>query len=500
MRLSRELTRSFFHPVTARQTLEVCWFPVALGLYLLLVVGLRSLVAKSLMFDESEQLALSQVLALGYGSQPPLVVWVVWTVGCMFGPSAASIIGVRFAILGLMYCGLYACGRALTATPARAGLAAASALLVPAVCWDFMLDKTNTPMACAMAAFTVAALVRAVRTEQIRWAVVVGVIVALGILSKYTFIPFAAGLLTASLTVSQYRGWVWSRRGLMSVAVAVVVVLPHAAWVLLNRAELAEGITQTITNRPDRPLGVLLASACDVGVGACGVTLAVFAILAPGVFRRIHDLPAATRVLGRALLFAGVAGIVVVVLAGGNRFKAHWFTPLAVLLPTFLISRMEFISVARLRVAGLWSVISVAVVSMTIIAGVVGKTDCLQQGRVLHARDELAVELAETLSERPDSIVCDSLRDAGNIRLACPGSTVLVLRTPTSSRPVLRGSVVLVWDASKDDALHRETERLLFRDYGLRPDSTARVQFVGERQSAVNPNGRRLGVMRLSRD
>lgn len=500
MRLSRELTRSLFRPVTARPTLEVCWFPVALGLYLLLLVGLRSLVAKSLMFDESEQLALSQVLALGYGSQPPLVVWIVWAVGCVFGASAASIIGVRFAILGLMYCGLYACGRALTATPARAGLAAASALLVPAVCWDFMLDKTNTPMACAMAAFTVAALVRALTTEQIRWAIIVGVMVGLGILSKYTFIPFAAGLLTASLTVSQYRSWVWSRRGAMAVAVAIAVVLPHAAWVLVNKAELAEGITQTITNRPDRPLGVLLASACDVGAGACAVTLAVFAILAPGVFRRNLDLPAATRVLGRALLLAGIAGIVVVVLAGGNRFKAHWFTPLAVLLPTFLIARMDFVPIARWRVTGLWTAIGISVASIAIVAGIVGKTDWLQQGRQLHARDQLAVELAETLTVRPDSIVCDSLRDAGNIRLACPGSTVLVLRTPRSSRPVVCGPAVLVWDASKDDALQKQTERLLVRDYGLRPDPTAPVRFVGERQSPVNPYGRRLGVMRLFRD
>ncbi|MFO0826174.1 MAG: glycosyltransferase family 39 protein [Gemmataceae bacterium] len=499
MRLSHEVLRSFTSiapPVGLRQRLEASWFPTAVGLYLLLAAGLRFLMARSLMFDESEQLALSQVLSLGYGSQPPLVVWLVHLATAIFGPSAATIIGVRFAILGTVYAGLYSCARTLTRTPVRAALATATALCVPAVCWDFVLDKTNTPLACAMAAFTFGAVVRAVRSGSTRSAVAVGFLVGLGILSKYTFLPFAAGLAFASLTLPEYRRWALSLRGAIAAGVAVTLVLPHAAWVIANRAELTDGLTQSLTNRPDRLFGALLTSAGDVLLTSCGVTLAVFAF----VFRNAPKSQAASlpsALLGRTLLFAMLTAMLVVVLAGGNRFKAHWFTPMAVLLPAFFVARLDTAPMARWRLMGLWSAVGAIVVGTAILGVIAATTNWLPQGRQLHARDRLASELAAALADHPESIVCDALRDAGNLRLACPGSPVAVLRTPLSSRPALRGPVVLVWDASRNDAIYDETAMLLLRDYGLCPDPTATVTFVGERQSPANPGGRRLGVVRL---
>jgi 4-amino-4-deoxy-L-arabinose transferase-like glycosyltransferase len=507
MRLSREVLRSFTSvapPVGLRQRLEASWFPTALGLYLLLAAGLRFLMARSLMFDESEQLALSQVLSLGYGSQPPLVVWLVYLATAIFGPSAATIIGVRFAILGTVYAGLYSCARTLTRTPERAALATATALCVPAVCWDFVLDKTNTPLACAMAAFTFGAVVRAVRSGSICSAVAVGFLVGLGILSKYTFLPFAAGLALASLTLPEYRRWVLSVRGVIAAGVAVALVLPHAVWVIASRAELADGLTQSLTNRPDRMFGALLTSAGDVLLTSCGVTLAVFAVVfwkgaKPETACESKPLAAspAVALLGRTLLFAMFTAMLVVVLAGGNRFKAHWFTPMAVLLPAYFVARLDARPLARWRLMGLWSAVGAIIVGTAILGVMAATTDWLPQGRQLHARDRLASELAVALADHPESIVCDALRDAGNLRLACPGSPVAVLRTPLSSRPALRGSVVLVWDASRTDAIYDETAMLLLRDYGLCPDPTATVTFVGERQSPANPGGRRLGVVRL---
>jgi 4-amino-4-deoxy-L-arabinose transferase-like glycosyltransferase len=372
------------------------------------------------------------------------------------------------------------------------------------VCWDFVLDKTNTPLACAMAAFTFGAVVRAVRSGSSRSAVAVGFLVGLGILSKYTFLPFATGLAFASLTLPEYRRWVLSLRGVIAASVAVALVLPHAAWVIANRAELADGLTQSLTNRPDRVFGALFTSAGDVLLTSCGVTLAVFAL----VFRTGAKSHAAceakpvaasrpSALLGRTLLFAMFTAMLVVVLAGGNRFKAHWFTPMAVLLPAFFVARLDCVPGARERVKRLWCAVGVIVVGTAILGVMAATTDWLPQGRQLHARDRLASELAVALADHPESSVCDALRDAGNLRLACPGSPVAVLRTPMSSRPAVRGSVVLVWDASRNDAIYDETAMLLLRDYGLCPDPTATVTFVGERQSPANPGGRRLGVVRL---
>ncbi|VTT98397.1 Glycosyl transferase family 39 OS=Thermodesulfatator indicus (strain DSM 15286 / JCM 11887 / CIR29812) GN=Thein_2028 PE=4 SV=1: PMT_2 [Gemmataceae bacterium] len=498
MRLARELTSALVRHSPARAAFAACWFPTAVGLYLLLVAGLRTLVARSLMFDESEQLALSQVLALGYGTQPPLLIWAAWCAVAVFGVSSSTILGLRFVVLGLMYAGLYSCGRSLGGSCHRAALAAAAALLVPALSWDFVLDKTNTPAACAMAAFAVAALVNAVGTGSRRAAVSVGLIVALGILSKYTFVPFVAGLVSAALTVPEYRQWALSRRGAVAALTALGVILPHAVWVVANRAELADGITHSITDRPERTLGRLVLSAVDVAVMSFGVTLLAFAWLASQVFRRGSERPA-QRLLGRALVMAGVAAIAVVVLAGGTRFKPHWFTPLAVLLPAYLVSRLGETPDASRAARRLGAVLGVLVVGVAVLAGAVGTTDWLRQGLELRQRDRIAAEVASAVPAHA-SLVCESLRDAGNLRHAHPRSAIAVLGTPESARPTLLDGAVLVWDASRSDAVPETTAESLARDHGLRPDPTAAVRFVGEAITRDNPRARRLGVVRLTRD
>ncbi|WP_439621423.1 glycosyltransferase family 39 protein [Gemmata sp.] len=498
MRLARELTSALVRPSTARAALAGNWFPAALGAYLLLVAGLRTLVARSLMFDESEQLALSQVLALGYGTQPPLLIWVAWCAVAVFGVSTATILGLRFVVLGLMYTGLYACGRSLGGLRHRAALAAAGALLVPAVSWDFVLDKTNTPMACAMAAFAVASLVNAVRTGSRRAAVCVGLLVGLGVLSKYTFLPFVAGLVAAALSVPEYRNWVLSRRGAAAGLTALVVLLPHAAWVVANRADLAEGITHSITDRPERTLSRLAVSAGDVAVMSVGVTLVAFACLAPHVFRRVSERPA-QRVLGRALALAGGAAVAVVVLAGGTRFKPHWFTPLAVLLPAYLVSRLGEAPGSSRAARRLGAAVGVGIFATAILAGAVGTTDWLRQGRELRQRDRIAAEVARAVPADA-SYVCESLRDAGNLRLAHPRSAIAVLGTPQAARPKLREGAIFVWDASKGVAVPETTAAALAREHGLRPDVTARARFVGEPITPANPTARRLGIVRLVRD
>jgi 4-amino-4-deoxy-L-arabinose transferase-like glycosyltransferase len=59
---------------------------------------------------------------------------------------------------------------------------------------------------------------------------VLGVLFALGMLSKYNFLLFALGVAGASLLVPEHRRLVWTRDMWITPAVAVVLVLPHALW------------------------------------------------------------------------------------------------------------------------------------------------------------------------------------------------------------------------------------------------------------------------------
>ncbi len=499
MRVSGERVRPVIETGLPAKLLERSWFPVTLVAYLMLAACLRTIVGQTLMYDESEQLALAQVLALGYGSQSPLILWVVWAVTSVVGPSSAAIIGVRFAALAFMYVALYACARAVIPTPNRAALAVACALLVPAVCWDFMLDKMHTPLACGMAALLFATVVRAVRGAETHWAAAVGVVAGLGVLSKYTFVPFAAGLAATMLTIPVYRQWLLSRRGLLALVAAVVVILPHATWAVANSRDLAGGIQKSMTDRPVRTLGGLMLSAADVTVMCFTTVSVVFACITPMVLRRRLVVSPEAKVLGRALLASVLVAVAIVVIAGGNRFKAHWFTPVAMLLPCWFVARLEGVTVPKWRVAGLWLAVGVTVLGLSVVAIVIGKTQWMPQGRSLQSRDRLAYDTATLLSSRPDTVICDGVRDAGNVLLACPGSTVGVLGTPAAARPIVQGSTAaLVWDATWEDAIPPRTTLALEREFGLQPAPDAVAQYAGRRFTPTSPpSARRLGVIPL---
>ncbi|MBA4064437.1 MAG: hypothetical protein C0501_12135 [Isosphaera sp.] len=471
------------------------WFPAGLAAYLALVVLIRASLSRSLMADESEQFALSQVLALGYGAQSPLIIWLVWAAVGVFGPSAAAVVGVRVAALGLMYAGLYALGRVLTPTRGRAALCAAAALLVPVVCWDFVVDKMHTPITAAAAAFTVAALVRAVRGGGAGWAAAVGGLAGLGVLAKYTFVPFAAGLAVACLTVGPYRRWLLSRRGALAAVVAAAVVAPHAAWALANRGAVSGVVTDALTKRPGHPAVAMLIGAADVAVGSFASVLAVFGMAAPAVFRRQSSAPPEVRLLGRAVGLGCLAAVAAVAAAGGHQLRAHWFTPVAVLLPVFLVARLDRAAVPRWRVAALWGWVGVVVVGITGWAAVLAATDWTKPGEWFRARDRFAADAAALLADRPDFVVCDAVRDAGNYRLASPGSTVAVLGTPPAARPAVRGPVaVFVWELKDPGARREDPVAALAREYGLRPDGPVRVS---REPAPGEPPCRRVAAVRV---
>jgi hypothetical protein len=495
MRLTYSLIRSATAAELGRNAPANVCFASVLAVYLLTAFGLRTLAAKTLLFDEAELLATSQVLALGYGKQPPLASWLLWGFNTLFGPSLAVVLSLRFAVLGLLYVGLYACGRAITATPGRAALGAACVLLIPAVSWDFVLDKTHTPLACVMVAFTIASMLRALRSDHPAWWAATGACVGLGMLSKYTFVPTAGGLAIALLMVPEYRRRVLTKRGGLAIAVAAVIILPHALWLVANQEELVAGVQHSMTDRPHRSAVGTLGLAADVALMSCGIVFAVFAVSVPGVFRRQVNPSSETRLLGHVMVFGAAIAAMLVLLSGGNRFKAHWFTPSAILLPLWLTARMESQEVSRRGWAGLWGAATAAAVGTLVGMGMLGTTGLLRQGEVLQARDRLTLQLADTLGEYPGSVICDSMRDAGNLRLIRPDFPVAVVGTTREARPRVGNASVYVWDATMRDVVSEADESRLVREFGVKPNPGAATRYVGA-STAGGPR-RRLAVTPL---
>lgn len=204
-------------------------FLLALALYFLLHIVIRVVQAGALTLDEAEVVFDSQQLRLGYGIQPPLYTWLQWLLFELGGVSHLGLSLLKNVVLFALYACMFQLGRLLIGTLGAAATAASIALLVP-LGWDAAIDRTHSLLATALAAgalWTYFVLLR--KPGRLRSALL-GLLIGLGMLSKYNFAIFVVGLAAASLLIPEHRRLIWTRDLSITVAVATLCLLPHAAW------------------------------------------------------------------------------------------------------------------------------------------------------------------------------------------------------------------------------------------------------------------------------
>jgi hypothetical protein len=216
-------------------------FLLGLACYFLIEVVIRVVMHGALELDEAEQAFDAQQLRLGYGPQPPLYTWMQWLV---FQATGVSILGLSLLKNAVMFASFFLVYR--VARPLLGALAAAaiscSLVLITPLGWDALLDRTHSPLVTALAAGTLACYFTLLsRPGRLRHALF-GLLLGLGMLSKYNFAVFALGLACASLAVREHRRLVWTRDLWITAAVAALCVLPHAAW-FIGQVDLATRAT-----------------------------------------------------------------------------------------------------------------------------------------------------------------------------------------------------------------------------------------------------------------
>ncbi len=317
-------------------------FPIALLLgWFAAQVVLRVLVSGSLELDEAEQTLDARSLALGYGTQPPLYTWLQYAFFRVFGVSVFALaLAKNLMLFAAWTFTLLAARRVMTARAAWLGTL--SMLWLVSLSWDAQRDLTHTVLATTTAAAVVYAFVRVAQRPGVAEHVALGVAFGLAVLAKYNNVAFAALLAATALVVPQLRRRVFRARLAWTIAVAAVVVAPHALWLLGNWQLASAG---TIAKMGAEPAN---ASAFDrlVGLGSALLALVGFAtpfwIVVLGFFGRRACAPPidaqAARVVRAYLLFF-VALLVAMVVAGGvTHFKPRWFVPGLFALPAMFFA------------------------------------------------------------------------------------------------------------------------------------------------------------------
>src|SRR5262249_27711250 len=208
-----------FRIVTARPTPAAVpdherwtWFyrPEGTLVLILLWAGIHTLLrlslSSTLTADDAREAVLAQSLQWGYQArQPPLYNWLVWGAFRVVGPGLLALTLLKYALLVLGFWLVYLTARRIVDDPRLATLATFALILLLPIGGTGHEALTHSVLVLAACAATVHALVRIADEPSPLAYTGLGVAVGLGLLSKFTYIPFLVALGLAALTVERYR-------------------------------------------------------------------------------------------------------------------------------------------------------------------------------------------------------------------------------------------------------------------------------------------------------
>jgi len=452
----------------------------------------RSFVFPGTEADDSETLVHTQRWAWGYdGRNPPLFTWLVKAVQIVSGPVVASVVLVKFTLLGGAYWLLFLGARRALGDERLAALAALSPLAMYHVAWVTIFHLTHTAALAFSVTLTFFALVRLEDGERLRDYVYLGIVCGLGLLSKYNYALFAAVFFAAACTDELFRRRLFDRRILLTVSLACLLAAPHYLWFL----RWIEGDPTGFSNLLDERFALDYVASGYVSWtrGLIDAPLAVLhfllpcivllAVIFPRAVGRPGNGPAPSaryrRVLGLTLLSLIVLVILAVAILSVPRVKIHYMFVL-ILFPIFFFARVQAAGPTA-RSLNLYA--STLVILAVIIVGAgVGKyfMDPDRRSKARHnvPYPALADGLRAAGFER-GTILGDwfTYSVAGNLRPSFPESRIINLRdwnhklgeTPTGTAWIPHpssadGQCLLVWTAGGNDreTVMRRSARLLF--------------------------------------
>jgi 4-amino-4-deoxy-L-arabinose transferase-like glycosyltransferase len=304
------------------------------------LVGLRTSNV-DLFSDESQYWSWSRDLAFGYFSKPPLLAWMIAAATRVCGDAEwcvrapAPLMNLATSLIA------YAIGHTLY--DGRTGVWAAmlTALGTGAV-FSARIMSTDVPMVMFWAV-ALYAYARLLQEASWRWAIVLGIAIGAGLLSKYAMIYFLPGMLIAAFLEKPARVLLGKPHLWLALGVAAVTVSPNVAWNVANSFLTMQHAVGNVADEPIepsllRPLTFLAAQFAVFGpVVFAAAIAALIALLPRSGFLQLR--PADRIMLAFAVPPLAVVTATAIVVHAYANWAAASFVSLAVLAAALLVRR-----------------------------------------------------------------------------------------------------------------------------------------------------------------
>lgn len=186
-----------------------------------------------LYFDEAQYWMWSRTFDWGYFTKPPLVAWVIGLTTTLAGTDAEWAVRLGAPLAHLVAAGaVYALARSMYgAWPGFwAGL---GWFLLPGVFFSSSLISTDAVL-LPLWSIALFAMWRMVNTRLMRWAIVIGVALGLGMLAKYAMLYFLVCTAFAAWRIPSVRAALGGGRAWVAGLIAAAIVTPNIVWNVNN--------------------------------------------------------------------------------------------------------------------------------------------------------------------------------------------------------------------------------------------------------------------------
>ncbi|ASQ46810.1 glycosyltransferase family 39 protein [Legionella clemsonensis] len=387
--------------------------------------------------DEAEQIVFAQKLSAGYPSQPPLYTWLQYMLFQGLGVSLLSIALLKYSLLFLsvyiyhQICHLYIKDSLLT------WCATLSWTLIPNISYDLLPHRTHAILALLAACLTWYWLIKPSQASKWHWSLIFGFIVSIGLLSKFNYLLFLAGLILTALSVKEYRHKLLDWPILITIVAALLLTSPYWFWLVNNlKTGLYSSYKLAIPGKSQWHGIVRLFE-----VSACfAIPLIVIRLFFPVAYQR-RKVTSQNQLLWRYHLIVLPFLLVVVISAGIHNVKTHWVLPLFFLTPLWLftlVDQYNYSSLYAKRFLGLCVVVQLAFISLWIL-----RTPYLAQFPLKDVVKEIKQE-RHSIS----AIVSDSHWLLGSLMLLLPKSDGILMH---AAKPITLpgGDLLFIWEGEQ---------------------------------------------------
>lgn len=219
---------------------------IFIGLFVLLWTIIVSLTAYNLPLDVLENLSWGQLWQWGYYKHPPLQAWAQELMVIIFGRHDWPAYMLSFASVGFAFYGLYSIGKWLKLPEWLAFILPVGAVSIYYYTFRAVEYNANIASLPLWIAY-IAIFLRACQYKKIQYWFLLGLIAALGMLTKYSFAILLFSSLPSVFLIKQYRSLLWHYGPYLAVITMLTGLLPHIFWLVKTGFLPVQYINQSVS-------------------------------------------------------------------------------------------------------------------------------------------------------------------------------------------------------------------------------------------------------------